>query len=407
MNEAIKLHEDNRGKLAVRSRVSVNNKYDLSLAYTPGVADACKEIKKNKERAYDLTNKWNYVAVVSDGSAVLGLGNIGPEAGLPVMEGKAVLFKEFGNVDAFPLCINNEDPEEIINFVQMIEPTFGGINLEDICAPKCFYIEKRLRETLNIPVFHDDQHGAAIIILAALKNAAKLTGKNLKELKVVSIGIGAAGGATIKMLQAAGITNIVAVDKKGIINKDQPETIMNDFHKEIANSTNPEKLNGGLDEAIVDADVFIGTSIGGLLKKEMVKKMKKDPIIFAAANPVPEIYPEDAKEAGAKIIATGRSDFPNQINNVLVFPGLFRGALDVRASEINDQMKLAAVDALAEMIPEIELKTERIIPGAFDKNVGYNIAFAVAKAAVESGVAKISLTDEEIAEKIKKSFEAI
>ncbi len=289
----------------------------------------------------------------------------------------------------------------------MIEPTFGGINLEDICAPKCFYIEKRLKETLNIPVFHDDQHGAAIIVLAALKNAAKLTGKKFKELKVVSIGIGAAGGATIKMLQAAGITNIVAVDKKGIINIENPETMMNDFHKEIANSTNPEKLNGGLEEAIVDADVFIGTSVGGLLKKEMVKKMKKDPIIFAAANPTPEIYPEDAKEAGAKIVATGRSDFPNQINNVLVFPGLFRGALDVRASEINDQMKLAAVDALAKMIPENELTTDKIIPGAFDKNVGYNIAFAVAKAAVESGVAKIPLTDEEISEKIKKSFEVI
>jgi len=407
MNESIKLHEENRGKLTVKSRVRIQNKEDLSLAYTPGVADVCKEIKKNKDRVYDLTNKWNYVAIVSDGSAVLGLGNIGPEAGLPVMEGKAVLFKEFGNVDAFPLCINNQDPEEIINFVEMIEPTFGGINLEDICAPKCFYIEKTLKEKLNIPVFHDDQHGAAIIILAALKNALKFTNKNLDDLKVVSIGIGAAGGATIKMLQAAGIKNIVAVDKNGIINKNDPKTLLNDFHKEISESTNPENLSGGLEEALVNADVFIGTSVGGLLTKDMVKKMNKDPIIFAAANPVPEIYPEDAKKAGAKIVATGRSDFPNQINNVLVFPGLFRGALDVRASDINDEMKLAAVDALARMVPESELTVDKIIPAPFDRDVGYNIAFEVAKAAVRSGVARLPLTDEEISQKIKKSFEIL
>ncbi|MDK2952051.1 MAG: hypothetical protein PWQ77_1716 [Kosmotogales bacterium] len=407
MNESIKLHEENRGKLTVKSRVRIQNKEDLSLAYTPGVADVCKEIKKNKDRVYDLTNKWNYVAIVSDGSAVLGLGNIGPEAGLPVMEGKAVLFKEFGNVDAFPLCINNQDPEEIINFVEMIEPTFGGINLEDICAPKCFYIEKTLKEKLNIPVFHDDQHGAAIIILAALKNALKFTNKNLDDLKVVSIGIGAAGGATIKMLQAAGIKNIVAVDKNGIINKNDPKTLLNDFHKEISESTNPENLSGGLGEALVNADVFIGTSVGGLLTKDMVKKMNKDPIIFAAANPVPEIYPEDAKKAGAKIVATGRSDFPNQINNVLVFPGLFRGALDVRASDINDEMKLAAVDALARMVPESELTVDKIIPAPFDRDVGYNIAFEVAKAAVRSGVARLPLTDEEISQKIKKSFEIL
>ena len=407
MNESIKLHEENRGKLTVKSRVRIQNKEDLSLAYTPGVADVCKEIKKNKDRVYDLTNKWNYVAIVSDGSAVLGLGNIGPEAGLPVMEGKAVLFKEFGNVDAFPLCINNQDSEEIINFVEMIQPTFGGINLEDICAPKCFYIEKMLKEKLNIPVFHDDQHGAAIIILAALKNALKFTNKNLDDLKVVSIGIGAAGGATIKMLQAAGIKNIVAVDKNGIINKNDPKTLLNDFHKEISESTNPENLSGGLGEALVNADVFIGTSVGGLLTKDMVKKMNKDPIIFAAANPVPEIYPEDAKKAGAKIVATGRSDFPNQINNVLVFPGLFRGALDVRASDINDEMKLAAVDALAKMVPESELTVDKIIPAPFDRDVGYNIAFEVAKAAVRSGVARLPLTDEEISQKIKKSFEIL
>ncbi|AKI97419.1 NAD(P)-dependent malic enzyme [Kosmotoga pacifica] len=395
-NEALELHKKFRGKLEVKSRIPVNNQKMLSLAYTPGVADVSKLIHEKPEEVFTYTNRWNAVAIVSDGSAVLGLGNIGPEAALPVMEGKAVLFKEFANVDAYPLCINTQDPEKIVEFVETISPTFGGINLEDIASPQCFYIETELRKRLNIPVFHDDQHGAAIIILAALKNALKIIGKRLNEIKVATVGVGAAGGAVIKMLLAAGVRNIVACDRNGILNKNHPETLLNPFHEEIASLINPEGLTGSLEDAMKGADVFIGTSVGGLVTQDMVRSMAKDPVIFAVANPIPEIYPDEAKEAGAKIVATGRSDFDNQINNVLVFPGLFRGALSVRAKDINDEMKLAAVDALAGFLDESEVCESRIIPRAFDPGVGKAVAMAVAKAAIDSGVAKVSPESKEL-----------
>jgi len=403
-NEALELHKKFRGKLEVKSRVPVNNQKMLALAYTPGVADVSRLIHKKPDEVFNYTNRWNAVAIVSDGSAVLGLGNIGPEAALPVMEGKAVLFKEFANVDAYPLCINTQDPEKIVEFVETVSPTFGGVNLEDIASPQCFYIEKALREKLDIPVFHDDQHGAAIIILAALKNALKITGKKLSKIKVATVGIGAAGGAIIKMLLAAGVKNIVACDKNGILNKEYPETLLNAFHEEIALLINPEGLTGTLKDAIRGADVFIGTSIGGLVNKDMVKSMAKDPIVFAVANPIPEIYPDEAKEAGARIVATGRSDFNNQINNVLVFPGLFRGALSVRARDINDEMKLAAVDALAGFLPDAEINENKIIPWAFDPGVGKAVAVAVARAAVDSGVAQIMSDFEELKKIIDKDI---
>ena len=387
---ALKLHKDLRGKLEVRSRVKVDSMEALSLAYTPGVADVCRTIEGKKELAYDYTNKWNYVAVVSDGTAVLGLGDIGPEAGLPVMEGKAVLFKEFANVDAFPLCIDVHTAEEIISFVKALAPTFGGINLEDIASPKCFFIERELQRSLDIPVFHDDQHGAAIVAVAALRNALKVVGKKIEELKIATVGVGAAGGATIKMLLAAGARNIVAVDKNGILNRKDSRTLLNEFHSEIVREINPENLSGDLEDAVKGADLFIGTSVAGLLTPEMVRQMAPDPIVFALANPVPEIMPDLAKGAGAAIVATGRSDFPNQINNVLAFPGIFRGALDTRSSEINEAMKLAATKALSSAVPEEKLSSDYILPKPFEPGIARRVALAVAKASIESGCSRLS-----------------
>jgi malate dehydrogenase (oxaloacetate-decarboxylating) len=387
---ALKLHKDLRGKLEVRSRVKVDSMEALSLAYTPGVADVCRTIERKKELAYDYTNKWNYVAVVSDGTAVLGLGDIGPEAGLPVMEGKAVLFKEFANVDAFPLCIDVHTAEEIIFFVKALAPTFGGINLEDIASPKCFFIERELQRSLDIPVFHDDQHGAAIVAVAALRNALKVVGKEIEELKIATVGVGAAGGATIKMLLAAGARNIVAVDKNGILNRKDSRTLLNEFHSEIVREINPENLSGNLEDAVKGADLFIGTSVAGLLTPEMVRQMAPDPIVFALANPVPEIMPDLAKGAGAAIVATGRSDFPNQINNVLAFPGIFRGALDTRSREINEAMKLAATKALSSAVPEENLSSDYILPKPFEPGIARRVALAVAKASIESGCSRLS-----------------
>jgi len=405
--EALKLHKELRGKLEVKSRVRVDSMKAMSLAYTPGVADVCRVINENSELVYDYTNKWNYVAVVSDGTAVLGLGDIGPEAGMPVMEGKALLFKEFGNVDAFPLCINVHEPDEIIAFVQALSPTFGGVNLEDISSPKCFYIEQELQRRLDIPIFHDDQHGAAIVATAALRNALKIVGKKMENLKVATVGIGAAGGATIKMLFAAGVRNIVAVDMNGILNKNDPKTLLNEFHREIVEEINPDNLSGDLAKAVKGADVFIGTSVGGIISAEMIKSMAPGAIVFALANPVPEIMPDLAKEAGAKIVATGRSDFPNQINNVLAFPGIFRGALDVRSREINESMKLAATDALADAVGDDRLSVDYILPKAFEPGIARRVALAVAKASLKSGSAKLKISPDDVEAIVDTGFKKV
>ena len=387
-DDALKLHKDNKGKLNIESKVTVNDMESLSLAYTPGVAEPCKEIFKDKDAVYDYTSKGNMVAVVSDGSAVLGLGDIGASASLPVMEGKAVLFKEFGGVDAFPVCVETKDPDEIVNLVTMIEPVFGGINLEDISAPRCFEIENKLKERLSIPVFHDDQHGTAIIVLAGLMNALRLTGKKMEDLKIVINGAGAAGVAIAKIILNVGVGDMLMVDRSGIIYKGREEG-MNWAKDEMSEITNKELKKGSLADAMKEADVFIGVSQANILSEEMVKSMNKDPIIFAMANPVPEIDPELAKKAGARVVGTGRSDYPNQINNVLAFPGVFRGTLDVRASEINEEMKVAAANALAELISDEELREDYIIPMPFDKRVRPAIAKAVAKAARDTGVARI------------------
>ncbi|WP_458306237.1 NAD(P)-dependent malic enzyme [Gudongella ferriphila] len=387
-DDALKLHKDNKGKLNVESKVKVNDKESLSLAYTPGVAEPCKEIFKDKNTVYDYTSKGNMVAVVSDGSAVLGLGDIGASASLPVMEGKAVLFKEFGGVDAFPICVETKDPDEIVNIVTMIEPVFGGINLEDISAPRCFEIENKLKEKLSIPVFHDDQHGTAIIVLAGLMNALRLTGKKMEELKIVINGAGAAGVAIAKIILNLGVGDMLMVDRSGIIYQGREEG-MNWAKEEMAEITNRELKSGSLADAMKEADVFIGVSQANILTEEMVKSMNKDPIIFAMANPVPEIDPELAKKAGARVVGTGRSDYPNQINNVLAFPGVFRGTFDVRASEINEEMKVAAANALAGLISDEDLKEDYIIPMPFDKRVRPAIAEAVAKAARDTGVARL------------------
>ena len=387
-DDALKLHKDNKGKLNVQSKVPVTDKASLSLAYTPGVAEPCKEIHKNIDDVYEYTSKGNMVAVVSDGTAVLGLGDIGPYAALPVMEGKAVLFKEFGGVDAFPICVNTKDPDEIVNLVCMIEPAFGGINLEDISAPRCFEIENKLKEKLNIPIFHDDQHGTAIIVLAGLKNALRLTGKKMEDLVVVINGVGAAGVAIAKIILNIGVKDMLLVDSKGIIYRGRKDG-MNWAKEEMAEFTNKDLRTGGLAEAMKDADVFIGVSQANIVTEEMVKTMNKDAIIFAMANPVPEIDPDLAKKAGARVVGTGRSDYPNQINNVLAFPGVFRGTFDVRAKEINEAMKIAAANALAELIADDELKEDYIIPNPFDKRVRPAIAEAVAEAARETGAARI------------------
>lgn len=405
--EALKLHKELRGKLEVKSRVSVNSMKAMSLAYTPGVADVCRIIHENSELVYDYTNKWNYVAVVSDGTAILGLGDIGPEAGMPVMEGKAVLFKEFGNIDAFPLCINVHEPDEIIAFVQALSPTFGGVNLEDISSPKCFYIEQELQRRLDIPIFHDDQHGAAIVAIAALRNSLKIVNKKMEDIKVTTVGIGAAGGATIRMLLAAGVRNIVAVDRNGILNRNDPRTLLNEFHREIVEKVNPENLSGDLAKAVKGADVFIGTSVGGIVSAEMIRSMASEAIVFALANPVPEIMPDLAKESGAKIIATGRSDFPNQINNVLAFPGIFRGALDVRSRDINESMKLMATDALADAVGDDRLSADYILPKAFEPGIARKVAIAVAKASVESGSARIRVALDDVEALVDRGFKRL
>ncbi len=381
------LHEENKGKIEIKSKIKIETKDDLSTAYTPGVAQPCIEISKNKEDAYKYTSKGNLVAVVTDGSAVLGLGNIGGIAGMPVMEGKSILFKEFGNVDAFPIILNTQNTEEIINTIVNISPTFGGINLEDISAPRCIEIERRLKELIDIPVFHDDQHGTAIVVIAALINALKLVDKKAEDIKVVINGSGAAGGAILKMLREINIDNILICDSKGIIYRHNPEN--NWFKDELAEMTNKDNIQGSLSDALVKADVFIGVSSGNLLNNHMIKSMNKDSIIFAMANPIPEIFPDEAKEAGAKIVGTGRSDYPNQINNLLAFPGVFRGALDARASDINESMKIAAAYAIANLIDEEELNEEYIIPNALNKDIPNAVAKAVFEAAHKSGVARI------------------
>ena len=386
--ESLRLHGEWKGKIEVVTRVPVENKDDLSLAYTPGVAQPCLEIQKNVDKSYDLTRRWNMCLVVTDGSAVLGLGNIGPEAGMPVMEGKCVLFKAFGDVDAFPLCIKSNDVDEIVNTIYLISGSFGGVNLEDISAPRCFEIEKKLKEKCDIPIFHDDQHGTAIITLAGLTNALKVVGKKKEDVRIVMNGAGAAAISIARLLLTAGFKDITLCDRKGAIYEGRPEG-MNPVKDEMAKVTNLAKKSGSLADMLVGADVFIGVSAPGAVTTEMVKTMNKDAIIFACANPIPEIFPDDAKAGGAKVISTGRSDFPNQINNVLAFPGIFRGAFDVRAKEINDEMKLAASEALANLITDEELSPEYIIPKAFDKRVGPAVAKAVAEAAKATGVARI------------------
>ena len=386
--ESLRLHGEWKGKIEVVTRVPVENKDDLSLAYTPGVAQPCLEIQKDVNKSYELTRRWNMCLVVTDGSAVLGLGNIGPEAGMPVMEGKCVLFKAFGDVDAFPLCIKSNDVDEIVNTIYMISGSFGGVNLEDISAPRCFEIEKKLKEKCDIPIFHDDQHGTAIITLAGLTNALKVVGKKKEDVRVVMNGAGAAAISIARLLLTAGFKNITLCDRKGAIYEGRPEG-MNPVKDEMSKVTNLDKKAGSLADMLVGADVFIGVSAPGAVTTEMVKTMNKDAIIFACANPTPEIFPDDAKAGGAKVISTGRSDFPNQINNVLAFPGIFRGAFDVRAKEINDEMKLAAAEALAGLITDEELSSEYIIPKAFDKRVGPAVAKAVAEAAKRTGVARI------------------
>ena len=385
--ESLKLHEQWNGKIEVISRVKLETRDDLSLAYTPGVAQPCLEIQKDINKSYELTRRSNLVAVITDGTAVLGLGEIGPEAGMPVMEGKCVLFKAFGDVDAIPLCVKSKDVDEIVKTVQLISGSFGGINLEDISAPRCFEIERRLKEVCDIPIFHDDQHGTAVVCLAAMMNALKLTGKKLDEIRVVTSGAGAAGIAIIKLLIALGLKDVVLCDRKGAIYKGREG--LNTEKAEMAEITNRQMRKGSLADVIKEADVFIGVSAPGCVTPEIVKSMAKDPIIFAMANPTPEIMPDLAKEAGAAVVGTGRSDFPNQINNVLAFPGIFRGALDVRASEINDAMKIAAAKAIASFVTDEQLSPDYIIPSALDKSVASAVALAVAQAAKDTGVARI------------------
>ncbi|MCQ6280502.1 NADP-dependent malic enzyme [Bacillus sp. EB600] len=393
--EALKMHKENRGKLGVHSKVSVQNAKDLSLAYSPGVAEPCMDIYKDENKVYDYTMKGNLVAVVTNGTAVLGLGNIGPKAALPVMEGKALLFKSFADVDAFPICLDTTDPDEIINVVRLLEPTFGGVNLEDIAAPQCFEIEDRLRKTCNIPIFHDDQHGTAIVTVAGLLNALKLVNKNIEEVRVVANGAGAAGVAIVKLLLRMGVKDVILCDTKGIIYQGRLVG-MNRFKDEMAQITNKENKQGTLADALVGADVFVGVSAAGAVTKEMVRSMSADSIIFAMANPIPEILPQEAKEAGALVVGTGRSDFPNQVNNVLAFPGIFRGALDVRAKEINEEMKLAAVYAISGLIADDELTPDYVIPDPFDPRVASHVAKAVAEAAMETGVAQIYIDSSKV-----------
>lgn len=385
--ESLKLHYEWKGKIEVIATTPVENKEDLSLAYTPGVAEPCMEINRDISKSYELTRRWNLVAVVTDGTAVLGLGDIGPEAGMPVMEGKCVLFKSFGDVDAFPLCVQSKDVDSIVETVYQISGSFGGINLEDIAAPRCFEIEKKLKERCDIPIFHDDQHGTAVVTAAAMINAMKLTGRKLEEQEAVVSGAGAAGVAVTKLLMSMGLRNVILCDTKGAIWEGREG--LNPFKEEMAKISNREIKKGSLEDVIAGADVFIGVSAPGIVTKEMVMSMSKDPIIFAMSNPTPEIMPDLALEAGASVVGTGRSDFPNQINNVLAFPGIFRGALDVRASDINDEMKIAAAYALANLVSDIDLSPEYVIPAPFDLRVGSAVAKAVAEAARVNGVARL------------------
>jgi len=385
--KSIKLHRELKGKIEVVNSASINNMEDLSLVYTPGVAEVCKEIQRDISLSYELTRRWNLVAVVTDGSAVLGLGDIGPEAAMPVMEGKCALFKTFGNVDAFPLCINSKNIDDIVNTVKLVSGSFGGINLEDISSPRCFEIERRLKEECDIPIFHDDQHGTAIVTIAALLNAMKIVNKNINNIKVVVNGAGAAGIAITNLLISLGIKNVILCDSKGAIFKGREN--LNKEKALIAEASNRHCKKGSLNDVLIGADVFIGVSVAGVLTKVMVSNMANNPIVFAMANPIPEIMPNDAKSAGAKIVGTGRSDFPNQINNVLAFPGIFRGALNVRAKDINNEMKIAAAKALASLVSEDELKEDYIIPSVFDTRVAKTISAEVARVARMTGVARV------------------
>lgn len=384
---ALKMHEKHKGKISVTSKVAVKTRDDLSTAYTPGVAEPCRKIRDDKSEVYRYTAKGNLVAVVSDGTAVLGLGDIGPEAAMPVMEGKSILFKEFAGIDAFPICLDTKDTDEIVETVKRLAPTFGGINLEDISAPRCFEIERRLKEELDIPVFHDDQHGTAIVVSAGLTNAIKFVGKEFSEAKVVINGAGSAGISICKLLLELGVGDVVLVDRNGILAVG--EEWMNPAQKEMAEKTNKEQLHGDLKDAMKGKDVFVGVSAPNIVTAEMVGTMAKDAIVFAMANPTPEIMPDEAKKGGARVVATGRSDFPNQINNVLVFPGIFKGALEARATDITEEMKIAAVRAIADIIKPEELTEDYIIPGAFDERVADNVAREVAKTAIETGVSKL------------------
>ncbi|MCP3738563.1 NAD(P)-dependent malic enzyme [Rossellomorea sp. BNER] len=397
--EALQMHKDMQGKLRVSPKVPVRNKKDLSLAYSPGVAEPCIEIQADRDKVYDYTMKGNLVAVISDGSAVLGLGNIGPHAAMPVMEGKALLFKSFADVDAFPLCLGTSDPDKIVEMIKLLEPTFGGINLEDIASPQCFDIEERLRQTCEIPIFHDDQHGTAIVTAAGLINALKLANKQKENIRVVINGAGAAGVAVTKLLLQLGVKEVILCDTKGMIYNGRPVG-MNKIKQEMANITNKDRKQGTLADALVNADVFIGVSVAGAVNEEMIRSMNPNPIVFAMANPSPEIMPELAKAAGALVVGTGRSDFPNQINNVLAFPGIFRGALDVRAKEINEEMKFAAVYAIAEIILEEDLTPDYVIPDPFDPRVVANVAAAVANAAMKTGVSRKNIHAEEIKKRL-------
>lgn len=402
--DALALHKDNQGKISINIKVPVRDADDLTLAYSPGVAEPCMEIHKDPTMLDVYTNHSNFVCVVSDGTAVLGLGNIGPAAAMPVMEGKSLLFKNFGDVDAFPLCVGTNDPAKIVELIELVAPTFGGVNLEDIKAPQCFEIEESLkaRGKFRGPIFHDDQHGTAVVTLAGLLNALKVVGKKLENIKVVTSGAGAAGIAIIKLLMAVGLKNVIMCDSKGTIWDGRTEG-MNTYKETIAKATNPEKIKGGLAEAIKGADAFIGISVPNSLNEEMIKSMAKDPIVFAQANPIPEIWPlQRAHDAGARVVATGRSDAPNQINNVLAFPGIFRGAIDVRATDINDAMKIAAAHALADLVKPEELSPEKIIPSTLNPDVAPLVAAATAKAAIDSGIARVNIDPQQIADNLRK-----